>query len=350
MNASLSLLKQNENERLVNEFLTYLRSDKGCRASTIQMYFEDLSHFISCYPARDLLKLKEKDIREYKYSLVNRNLAPRTINRKLAVLRSFYNYFVNMESPAIPNSPVRNIFSIKVPKTEPVVMHENQAETLLDGILLTGLYAIRDYAIFSTFLFTGVRVSELIHLEIRDVDFENHELFIRDGKGGKDRIIPMVPRLENALKMYLHNDVVYVPYQVKGKRKTKTLNRLAKNKSGRAYFENHGKCENNWLFITKSGNCFTEKGIDYLFKQYTKRFGIYQKGLSLHALRRSCLTFLYKQGVDLFLLKEISGHVRIQTLENYLHIDRTNVQIAINKHPLANKGMDIQLVDLVRDN
>lgn len=348
MNLALSLLKRDQNEAYINEFLLYLSSDKGCSPNTIKMYREDLEALSGSWPTKDFLDASEKDIRDYKYALVEKGLAPRTINRKLAVIRSFYNYFVNSDQWQLGRNPGRNIPSIKVPTTEPVVMNEYQAETLLDGILLTGQFAARDYAIFSTFLFTGIRVAELIHISMVDVDFANSLIHIRNGKGGKDRSIPLIPRLENALRMYLNNGAVYDPLVVKGKRKTKTENHLAKNKCGRAYFEKYGVDNHDYLFLTKYGCGFTEKGIDYLFKKYTKHLGIYRKGLSLHALRRSCLTFLYKQGVDLFILKEISGHVRIQTLEHYLHIDKSKVAEAMTKHPLADHGMDMRLIDLVR--
>lgn len=348
MTLPLTLLKKDQNGAHIDEFLLYLSSDKGCRPNSIKMYREDLEKLSEYWVTKDLLDASEKDIREYKYSLVEKGLAPRTINRKLAIIRSFYNYFVNSDQYELTQNPGRNIPSIKVPVTEPVVMNESQAETLLDGILLTGQFAARDYAIFSTFLFTGLRVAELIHLSIADVDFSNNVIHVRDGKGGKDRSIPMIPRLQNALRMYLHNGAVYDTRLVKGQRKTRTINHLAKNKCGRAYFEKYGVDNQSYLFLTKYGCGFTEKGIDYLFKQYTRNLGIYRKGLSLHALRRSCLTFLYKQGVDLFLLKEISGHVRVQTLEHYLHIDKTKVAQAMTKHPLADQGMDMRLVDLVR--
>lgn len=81
----------------------------------------------------------------------------------------------------------------------------------------------------------------------------------------------------------------------------------------------------------------------------SRKLGIYREGLSPHALRRSCLTFLHKPGVDLFVLKEISGHVRIQTLQHYINVDKSKVAAAMEKHPLAMQGIDLGLVDLVRD-
>lgn len=347
---TLSLVKTDDNDVYIREYLLYLKSDKGCSPRSVEVYRLDLEELKSFFTTRDLLELKEKDIREYKFHLVNRKLAPRTVNRKLAVIRSFYDYFLNSEEwEQFVRNPSKNVPTMKVKITEPIILNESQAETLLDGILLTGMYATRDYAMFLTFLTTGIRVSELINLEIGDIDFDNHLLHVRDGKGGKDRSIPMIPRLESALTFYLTNGTMYKSKKAKRKNKiVKVIDKIDRSKCGRDYFITPD-IKTNRLFLTQNGTGFSARGIDYLFKSYAKRLNIYRKKLSLHALRRSCLTFLYKQGVDIFVLKEISGHVRIQTLEHYLHIDKSKVLKAMHKHPLAKQGMDLKLVDLVRN-
>jgi site-specific recombinase XerD len=249
------------------------------------------------------------------------------------VIRSFYDYFVDQDDWKIYKNPAKNVQRMKVPKTIPVTLKEEDAETLLDVIYIKSPYAVRDYALFATFIFTALRVSEVINLEISDLDFAKGKILVRQGKGQKDRIVPMIPRLANILKRYLKIGISY----------TKD-GRINKSRSGREYFlTNH---ENQALFLTKNGERFTEKGVEYIFKKYTKMIGIYRKGLSLHAMRRSCLTFLYRAGVDLFVLKEISGHVRIQTLENYIVVDEEKVMNAAMKHPLADREIDQRLVDL----
>jgi len=336
MSNVLTVLKTNANERYVREFLLFMRSDKGARPTTLVGYENDLRKFLAHHSTVDVLELRQQDIREYKFALADSGLAPRTINRHMSVLRSFYEYFVDHDDYDIVKNPVKNIQGMKVPKTVPITLGEQQAKTLLDGIMLTGRYAMRDYAIFATFLFTGVRVSELINLKTFDVYFEEGYIHIRDGKGGKDRIIPMASQLANALRLYLQSGIVY-------EEMAKKINLY---KCGRKYFI-HGP-DDQTLFLTKDGTRFTEKGIDWLFKSYSTRLGIYRKGLSLHALRRSCLTFLHRQGADLFILKEISGHARVQTLEHYLAIDNSKVMETMKKHPLYNHQIDQGLVEMVR--
>lgn len=230
---------------------------------------------------------------------------------------------------------------IPIPSTMPITLGEQQAKTLLDGIMLTGRYAVRDYAIFATFLYTGMRVSELINLKTYDVNFEAGYIHVRDGKGGKDRVIPMIPKLANALQLYLQTGVVYQEAS-----KNDSRSGISRYKCGRQYFI-HGT-DDQTLFLTQEGKPYSRKGIDWLFKGYTQKLGIFRDGLSLHALRRSCLTFLHKQGVDLFILKEISGHARIQTLEHYLAIDNSKVLDAMKIHPLHNHQIDRGLVEIVR--
>ncbi|HHW36816.1 MAG TPA: site-specific integrase [Bacillales bacterium] len=95
-----------------------------------------------------MLELKENDIRQFKYSLSDRNLAPRTINRKLSVVRSFFSYFVDNEDYCIQKNPGRNIPRMKEPKKLPItLLSESQAETLLNGTLLTGKYRLGRFTI-----------------------------------------------------------------------------------------------------------------------------------------------------------------------------------------------------------
>ncbi|NOU54902.1 tyrosine-type recombinase/integrase [Brevibacillus borstelensis] len=341
MSNVLSVVRTNANDLYIREFMLFMRSDKGARPKTLTGYETDLKRFAAHFKTRDLLELRQQDIREYKFGLVDKGLAPRTVNRAISVIRSFYEYFVDHDDYDIVKNPAKNIQGMKVPRTMPITLGEQQAKTLLDGIMLTGRYAVRDYAIFATFLYTGMRVSELINLKTYDVNFEDNYIHVRDGKGGKDRVIPMIPQLANALQLYLQTGVVY---QEASKRDSRSG--ISRYKCGRQYFA-HG-VDDQTLFLTQEGKPYSRKGIDWLFKGYTKRLGIYKDGLSLHALRRSCLTFLHKQGVDLFILKEISGHARVQTLEHYLAIDNSKVLDAMRAHPLHNHQIDRGLVEMVR--
>ncbi|WP_419877651.1 tyrosine-type recombinase/integrase [Brevibacillus centrosporus] len=342
MQSVLSIVKTSTNDIYLREYLLYLKSDKGARPKTLTGYEMDLRRFMEHFKTIDVLDLRQQDIREYKFSLVDRGLAPRTVNRHISVIRSFFEYFVDHDDYDIMKNPAKNIQGMKVPRTIPITLGEQQAKTLLDGIMLTGRYAIRDYAIFATFLFTGIRVSELINLKVWDINFQDSYIHVRDGKGGKDRVVPMLPQLANALQLYLQNGVVYEELQKK-KNKRSIINRY---KCGRKFFVT-GE-DDQTLFLTKDGNPYSEKGVDWLFKSYTKRLAVYKEGLSLHALRRSCLTYLHKSGVDLFILKEISGHANVGTLQHYLAIDTSRTLDAMKSHPLSHHQIDHGLVNIVR--
>ncbi|GED34915.1 tyrosine-type recombinase/integrase [Brevibacillus centrosporus] len=341
MSNVLSVVRTNANDLYIREFLLFMRSDRGARPKTLSGYETDLKRFAAHFKTRDLLELRQQDIREYKFSLVDAGLAPRTVNRAISVIRSFYEYFIDNDDYDIAKNPAKNIQGMKVPRTIPITLGEQQAKTLLDGIMLTGKHAVRDYAIFATFLYTGLRVSELINLKTYDINFEESYIHVRDGKGGKDRVIPMIPQLACALQLYLQTGVVYDEV-----RNNEHRSGISRYKCGRKYFV----CgeDDQTLFLTQFGTPYSRKGIDWMFKGYTQRLGIYKEGLSLHALRRSCLTFLHKQGVDLFILKEISGHARVQTLEHYLAIDNSKVLDAMKQHPLSRHQIDHGLVNLVR--
>lgn len=317
---------------LTQAFMIYLKGDRGCREKTIEAYTSDLVHFTTFFKGVNLINISEEQIRKYKHILVTKKLAPRTVNRKISCINSFYEFLCRVKVISI--NPARYISKLRVPKSVPIILSEKQAETLLNGILITGKYGFRDYAIFSTFLFTGVRVSELTNLKLTDIDFDASTILVKDGKGGKDRLIPMIPRLSQALLLYLNNT------------KNHMFTKKYKYKCNRDYFDIHGS---EYVFLSQKGDKFTPKGIEYLFKSYLTKFSIHKSGLTLHALRRSCLTFLYNtKKVDLYKLKELSGHSRIETLEHYLAVDRVKMAEAVLQHPLANQGIDFNLVDLVR--
>lgn len=345
---TIKIHRTDENLLLAKEFLLFLKSDKGNSSNTIKSYEIDLKHFLNIFKMKEILLLKENDIREYKYQLVNQGLKPRTINRKLAVIRGFYDYFVYHDNYDIYKSPAKNVRNSKVPISIPVVLSKSQSKLLLDGILLLGRYALRDYAIFSTLLFSAVRISELIKLNVVDLDFDNKTITIRGGKGNKDRIIPMLARLERALLKYLNAGVSYEVETVKLKTKDKKIQYINKAYCGRKYFikgEDPG-----FLFLTKDGKPFTAKGVEYHLKSYLNKLGIQDKKFSLHALRRSGLTFLYEiPEMDLFKLRQISGHKNIQTLEHYLNIDNQKIAEAMKHHPLADMDMDMKIVELFQN-
>lgn len=320
----------------IQKFMDYLEKDKGCSARTISSYYSDLILF-DRFIKKNFKDCQEEDIILYKHDLVRLNLTHATVNRRLSVLRSYYAYLIKTKE--ISQNPALLVDKLKLPKKIPIILNENQSTMLLDCILMKGMYSVRDYAIFCTFLLTGCRVSELVNLRVNDIDFSNNVIYIRNGKGNKDRMIPMISKLSEAINTYLSNGTVLT-----NEKRPKPI----KYKCGRGYFLKEQTYEH--LFITKFCAPFSSKGVEYLFKQYCSVVGIEQKGLSLHALRRSCLTYLYKQGVDLFVLKEISGHARLQTLEHYLAVDHSKVNEAMQKHPLSSRGMDSNLMDLIRNN
>lgn len=323
------------NEQVIEKFMVFMMKDKSCRPNTYKAYLSDISDVAKFFYDVALIDLSENQLRLYIHSLIEMKKAPRTINRKISSISAFYNFVISQG--IIQVNPAKNLSKVKVPKTIPITMSENQAEAFLNGILLVGKYALRDYTMFLTFIFTAMRVSEIARISIHDLDLSKNIIHIRDGKGGKDRMIPIVPRLAETLRMYLTTDAVL----------HKDTNKINKYKSGRSYFVKEKQVTN--VFLTQNGDEFTEKGIDYLFKKYTKKLGIYKKGLTLHSLRRSCLTFLLNENVDVFTLKEISGHSRVQTLEHYLSINYNRVSNAISKHPLANQGFDWNYIEILRN-
>lgn len=337
-----------ENKQYIEEYIQYLKADRGCTKCTIKAYHHDLQQFCRFYPTKNFLKdIDNRAIRKYKYFLVDQEYKPRSVNRKISVIRNFYQYFIHADEYQIYKSPVKNITRMKEPYEIPITLSEQEAESMLDAILFLGSYAMRDYAMFLTFLFTALRVSELINLKVNDVNLHEGILIVKQGKGRKDRVIPLAQRACRALDYYINTEIVYKPIELNLKTKRKTLYRIDKSLCGRKYFVVDPKLDS--LFLTQGGTSYSVKGVEYLFHKYTKAVGVYRKGLSLHALRRSCLTFLYNQGVDIFVLREISGHSNVQTLKHYLNVSSEKLKEAVNCHPLSNQGVDMKLVRKIRE-
>jgi site-specific recombinase XerD len=336
----LELVKTKENEKYIIDWLKYLKSEKAVSFNTIKTYRNHLNNLIKYMPLKPLEKITYEDLNQFKsYLFDQKKRQESTVNHCFITIKSFFDYLIDYKDEInIRKNPAKFIKKLREPKKMPIVISERQAENLLDNILLFGRYALRDHAIFSTFLFTGMRVSELINLKIYDLDFSNRLIHIRNAKGKKDRIIPMESSFARILERYINTDK---HYSINNNQKTLLY------KSGRKYFLKD--INEKSVFLTKSGEHFSEKGIEYLFKVYTKSAGIYREGLSIHALRRTCLTMLYKKKKDLFALMQISGHSSVKTLERYLSIDNQQIIDLMDHHPLKDRGIDIELINKMRD-
>ncbi len=299
-------------EKCMNDFLDYIELERNCSPQTLKGYRAELNFMLKYFKSHDLpLDTREitiQHIRKYlAYAKKERNNSPASLNKKISVLRSFFNFLTNDDSYGIEINPTFRLSQIKKERKLPQILSLEESRKFLLGIKEVSSYPKRDYAIFLMFLHTGCRLTELKELTISSIDLK--EKYVRFfGKGSRERIVPLLEETCEALEEYL---------------------KIRKP-----------SIETNQLFLNSRGRPISKEIITKTFKTLAQKTGVYKKGLSVHKLRHTCLTLLLKEGIDLRTLQEIAGHADIATTQIYTHVAQVDLKRQMNKHPLAKKIED----------
>ena len=288
-----------------NDYIDYIKYEKKLKEKTIKNYKYDLKQFntyIKENNITDINKIKTKDIENYLKHL--RNLNSKTISRKITSINNFFIFL--LKEKRIDHNPCEFIDRPKLNKTLPDTLSEKEVESLLN-IPLNTIYDYRNKAMLEILYGCGLRISELVNLTTRDVDFEN--AIIRCiGKGSKERITPI-------------ND--YVIYYLKEYLERRTL-LIKKETTDYLFLNNHGKKMTRQGFFKNLQKILKEKGIT--------------KYISPHTLRHSFATHLLNGGADLRSVQILLGHSDISTTKIYTHISNEKVKKDYkNFHPRSNK-------------
>lgn len=288
-------------------FLNYLEFEKRYSSHTIIAYKTDLIQFnnyiISQYESK-LFHVTTVMIRSWMMSLIESSCSKRSLNRKLSSLRQFYKYALKNDLTAI--NPMLKIVSIKADKSIPSFITKDEMVYLLDHREFSKDFeGARDKAILEMFYSTGIRLSELISLKIKDVDFESKQLKVM-GKRSKERIIPLLDTHLNELKFYMHT------------RRNEMLSDRVN------------------LFLTKSGNILYPKLVYSIVNTYLSEVtGVKQK--SPHILRHAFATHMLNDGADLNAIKEILGHSSLTSTQIYTRTSAERLKdIYKQAHPRGN--------------
>jgi integrase/recombinase XerC len=294
-----------ELERQIERFIEELKRNNAS-PHTIKAYESDLRQFVEYFSppetqppgpsAFDVLK-----IREWLASLYDQKLSAVSIRRKLAALRVFFRYLVR-EGLAPMNAP-RLLRTPRVPKTLPDVMTTEQANALLDGVAADKLerpYPARDLAILEFLYGCGLRVSEMVGLNLDDVDRAERWLRVR-GKGRKERQVPFGGKAADALERYLQ----------------------VRDSSEPAVFLNH------------RGGRLTDRGVRGIIKLYAKLLGD-DWSIHPHSFRHAFATHLLSDGADLRSIQELLGHAQLSTTQKYTQVSLTDLMATYDRaHPKA---------------
>ncbi|NLN13996.1 MAG: tyrosine recombinase XerC [Tissierellia bacterium] len=313
---------------ILEDYLNYMETIRGISPNTVKEYYYDLSTFFRYIKIRYRMvprgtELEDIEIHDIDLDLIKRitlqdlhayiSFADKTLKngnhakaRKVSSLRSFFNYLYSKVN-LIDKNPAEALESPKTNTRYPVYLTLEQAENLLDAVLENPNeeYRKRDYAIIMLFLNCGLRLSELSSIDISKIK-SNGTLSVI-GKGNKERTIYLNEACQKAIADYLE----VRPKEVK---------------------------DPDALFISKRKNRMSNRAIQHMVDRYFKKIGLDTKVYSVHKLRHTAATLMYKHGnVDIRALKEILGHESVSTTQIYTHIDDDRLRDAVKSNPLANR-------------
>lgn len=275
---------------LQRSFLVSLEVEKGCSPHTVDAYRADLETF-GAFLREQGLEPEQVDrtvARAFLRRLQDARLAPSTVARKLAALRSFYAFLVR--EGRLDSHPLRGLGTPKQPRRLPRSLSVDETVALLTAPDLRTPQGLRDRAILELLYASGLRVGELVRIDLDDIDWGRHEIRVL-GKGGRMRLaLAGVPALR-ALRAYV--------------RFGRPL--LARDRSDRA------------LFLNRLGGRLSDRSVRALVSMYARLAGLEGK-VTPHTLRHTFATHLLEGGADLRIVQELLGHARLTTTERYTHV------------------------------
>ena len=271
------------NDDYINDFLLYLEMDLNYSKNTIDTYSNALNHLDSNVN-KNILTLSSKDIERFISGL---NLESSSVANYLSAFKTFYNYYIKIGKINI--NPIDKVDSPKLSKHLPTFLTVDEVDKLLD-IEIKDAFSARNKSLLELLYATGLRISELISLEFKNIDLNDCIVRIM-GKGSKERIVPINDLAIKYLKIYVKD------YRSK----------LVKTE------------QNNFVYLNNHGKKMTRQGFFKMIKKRTLETGI-KKDVSPHTLRHSIATHMLENGADLRIIQEFLGHESIGTTQIYTHL------------------------------
>ncbi len=330
------MIDRDDNPIFLNDFLDYSLTILNKSPNSIKEYNYDIAHFLKFIKHR--FRLAKVDIKEIKtisiddmdldvikkitiedihaflaYLKNNFNSQPTTLARKASSIRIFFHYLCN-KSKRIPNNPAQDLENPKLGRRLPKYLSLDQSKKLLESTAKPRISeknnhdnSTRNLAIITLFLNCGMRLSELVGINIKDIDFDENKLNVV-GKGNKERTIYLNKACITAIKRYL----AIRPHDA------------LKDDAREA------------LFLSEQRKRISNRTVQYIVKEELRLAGIDQDKYSVHKLRHTAATLMYKYGqVDIRALQELLGHESISTTEIYTHVDSDQIRSAVENNPLA---------------
>ena len=288
-------------------FYNHLLIEKNLSENTVKAYGDDVKGFLTyCRDLRiSIEEIKLLTIRKYLAFLYSKSLSRNSISRKMSALRCFFTHLVN--KGMLEQSPVLRLSLPKTEKRLPTFLYGEEVMAVLQMPDLQSICGIRDRAIMEVLYASGIRVSELVALDIDDITWPNKCIKVL-GKRNKERLALLSDMTIHYLKVYISESRVKL---------------LKEEKNTQA------------LFLNNRGDRLTDRSIRNIVKKYIKMAAI-SKNVSPHTFRHSFATHMLDNGADLRSVQELLGHVELSTTQVYTHFTKSRVKQVYDKtHPRA---------------
>ncbi|MBU0730642.1 MAG: tyrosine recombinase XerC [Proteobacteria bacterium] len=297
---------------LIDRFGTWIETEKGYSANTLSSYLRDIREFALQTKEKDHIeKIDSRAIRAYVYSLSGKNKSS-SVARKLSALRTFFRFL--LRDGTVDADPLAGISMPKQGKYIPVFMTVDEVFSLLDAPGERDIFCLRDMAILELLYSTGMRVAEIVSLELDNFNFEEGIVRVI-GKGKKERIVPMGNPAMDALHAYQPLREKLIAEGLK----------QGERSDAKAFF------------LNARGGRLTVRSIERLVKMYAQRAGIAAR-VTPHSLRHSFATHLLEMGADLRSVQELLGHASLSTTQKYTHLNMDYLKEVYDKaHPMSRK-------------
>ena len=286
-------------EQFIREYMTMLKVERTLAKNTLESYQRDLNQYHSFL--KDDLKIKSirnvtlGHIRSYVRHLSDKSMAANSVKRAISTIRTYHNFL--LAEGKMKDNPAQLLDTPKIPQKLPNILTIQEIDTILNIIPNDKPMAIRDLAIFEMMYSCGLRVTELCDIKTTDILWDSDIIRV-NGKGNKQRFVPIGPIARDNLKNYLNH------------------------KRPSLADKNHNVVE---LFLSQNGRKLTRMMIWILLKKWTDASNL-QKKVSPHTLRHSFATHLLEGGADLRSVQEMLGHADISTTQVYTHLDKEHLK------------------------
>jgi len=308
----------------ITSFLEFLKYNRNVSPHTLRAYETDLTQLLAFLAAQDGVKPSQiavtrfdtDGVRGFLAELHDRGNSRASAGRRLAALRTFSRYLVREE--LLPDDPTALIGAPRQTQTLPAHLGEEEMGRLLAAPDATTAPGRRDRAILELFYASGLRLSELVDLDLADVNLSSRVARVR-GKGGKERLVPFNPDAATALRAMLQD---VRPPEPAPRRATPNAKHARRRQA---------------VFLNQRGGRLTTRSVDRIVRRYVREAAI-ARGISPHALRHTFATHLLQAGADLRAIQELLGHARLSTTQKYTHLDlRRLTEVYRHAHPRAEK-------------